>query len=337
MDWSTPYSTVMNVLIYFNWPVKFWNIPDAHVEILRNRFPSVFFTYTTDETAAAAAMANADIVFTARISAAVLENSRRLRWIQSSATSVSTLPLADLATRGVVITNTRTLQAGPIAEHVMGGILILSRKFDLTLAAQRDSRWIQNEMTESATPWCIERKAMTILGLGSIGTEVARRAHSFGMKITAVRRRSNLPKPEFVDRVLAAEEINEALIGCDVLVIAAPFLASTDRLIHAGRISMLNRDALLVNVARRKIVDQPAMIHALQTGQLGGAVLDVFDHEPLDASSPLWTLPNVIVTPHIASLRPDHWDDVVELFSENLQRFERGDLLLNTVDPLAGY
>jgi phosphoglycerate dehydrogenase-like enzyme len=219
----------------------------------------------------------------------------------------------------------------------MGGILVLSRKFDLTLAAQRDRRWIQNEMTGDATPWCIEGKTMTILGLGSIGTEVAKRAHSFGMKITAVRRRLTEPKPRFVDRVLVAEEIEAGLTGCDVLVIAAPFLASTDRLIHAGRISMLNRGALLVNVARGQIVDQSALISALQMGQLGGAVLDVFDREPLDTSSPLWTLPNVIVTPHIASLRPDHWDDVVDLFSENLQRFERGDPLLNIVDPLAGY
>jgi phosphoglycerate dehydrogenase-like enzyme len=195
---------------------------------------------------------------------------------------------------------------------------------------------IANEV-EMFTAAFEERMASLEGGLGAIGTEVARRAHSFGMKITAVRRRSSQPRPPFVDRVLAADEIDEGLTGCDVLVIAAPFLASTDRLIHAGKISMLNRGALLVNVARGKIVDQSAMIRALQTGQLGGAVLDVFEHEPLDASSPLWTLPNVIVTPHVASLRPDHWDDVVDLFSENLRRFERGESLLNIVDPTAGY
>jgi phosphoglycerate dehydrogenase-like enzyme len=173
--------------------------------------------------------------------------------------------------------------------------------------------------------------------MGSIGTEVARRAHAFDMKITAVRRRPDEPKPQFVDRVLGAEQIDEALRKCDVLVIAAPFLASTDRLINAGRISMLNRGALLVNIARGKIVEQAAIIGALETGQLGGAVLDVFEQEPLDASSPLWTLPNVIITPHIASLRPDHWDDVIDLFSENLRRFQRGEPLLNRVDPRAGY
>jgi phosphoglycerate dehydrogenase-like enzyme len=327
----------MDVLIYFNWPVKFWNIPDSHVEILRERFPSVSFTYTTDERTAAVAAANAEVVLTARMSAAALEHAPRLRWVQSSASSVSTLPLSELAARDIVVTNTRTVQAGPIAEHVMAGILVLSRMVHRTLAAQRDRRWIQNEMTVSAIPRCIAGNTMTILGLGSIGTEVARRAHAFDMTITGVRRRPNEPKPQFVDRVLGAEQIDEALRGCDVLVIAAPFLASTDRLINAARISLLNRGALLVNVARGKIVYQPAMIRALETGQLGGAVLDVFDHEPLDDSSPLWTLPNVIITPHVASLRPDHWNDVIDLFSENLRRFQRGEPLLNRVDPEAGY
>jgi phosphoglycerate dehydrogenase-like enzyme len=327
----------MNVLIHFNWPVKFWNLPDTHVEFLRKRFRHIAFTHTADENEAAAAVAETDVLFASRLPAAALNHSPRLRWIQSSASSVSTLPLSDLAARGVVVTNTRTLQAGPIAEHVMGGILVLSRRFDLTLAAQRNRRWIQNEMTGRAIPWCIERKNMTILGLGSIGTEVARRAHSFGMKITALRRRLTEPSPQFVHRVLASDQIDEGLNGCDVLVIAAPFLPSTDRAINARRISMLNRGALLVNIARGKIVDQPAMISALDSGQLGGAVLDVFDHEPLEDSSPLWMMPNVVITPHIASLRPDHWDDVIDLFSENLKRFERGDPLLNTVDPAAGY
>ncbi len=327
----------MNVLIYFNWPVKFWNIPDSHVEILRKRFPSVSFTYAIDERTAATAAANAEVVLTARMSAAALENARCLRWVQSSASSVTTLPLSELAAREIVVTNTRTVQAAPIAEHVMAGILVLSRMLHRTLAAQRDRRWIQNDMTGSATPWCIAGKTMTLLGLGSIGIEVARRAHAFDVTITGVRRRPNEPKPQFVDRGLGAEQIDEALHGCDILVIAAPFLASTERLINAARISLLNRGALLVNIARGKIVDQPAMIGALETGQLGGAVLDVFEHEPLDGSSPLWTLPNVIITPHIASLRPDHWDDVIELFSENLRRFQRGEPLLNRVDPKAGY
>jgi D-2-hydroxyacid dehydrogenase (NADP+) len=327
----------VKVLIYFDWPVKAWNIPESHVEILRERFPEISFRYTTDEQEAMATAAAMDIIFAARIGAPTIQNAPRLRWIQSSASSVSSLPLPELAARGIALTNTRSLQGGPIAEHVMGGILILARRYHVTLAAQRESRWIQNEMTGNAIPGCIEGKAMTILGLGSIGNETARRAHAFGVKVTAVRRKAGEPKPPFVDRVLGPDQLETGLRGCDVLVIAAPFLASTNRLIGEAQLSLMNRGALLVNVARGKIVDETAMIAALKTGQLGGAVLDVFDHEPLDPSSSLWTLPNVIITPHIASLRPDHWDDVVDLFSENLQRFMRGDSLLNPVDLAAGY
>ena len=327
----------MNVLIYFNWPVEFWNVPDSHVEILRSRFPDITFTHTSDETEATNAAVTADVIFTSRMSPSTLRNASRLRWIQSSASSVSTLPLNELAAGQIVVTNTRTLQGPPIAEHVMGGLLVLARRYNLTLAAQREARWIQNQMAGDATPWCLEGKAMTILGMGSIGQETASRARAFGMKIKAVRRRPGQPKPPFVDKVYGPDQLPAALHGCDVLVIAAPFLASTDRLIGDTEISLMNRRALLVNVARGKIVDEAAMISALKSGQLGGAVLDVFDREPLDPASPLWTLPNVVITPHVASLRPNHWDDVIELFSDNLRRFMQGEPLRNLVDVGVGY
>jgi phosphoglycerate dehydrogenase-like enzyme len=327
----------MKVLIYFNWPVSFWNLPESHLEILRKRFPEIAFLHTSDEQAAAMEASDAHVIFTSRMASSAIQNATRLKWVQSSASSVSTLPLQDLAARGILVTNTRTLQGPPIAEHVMGGLLVLARRFNLTLAAQRERRWIQNELSGEDVPWCLDGKAMTILGLGSIGSETARRAHAFGMKITAVRRRTTETRPSFVDRILGPGELDVALRGCDVLVIAAPFLVSTDRLITAREFSLMNRGALLVNVARGRIVNEADMIDALRSGQLGGAVLDVFDHEPLDTSSALWQLPDVIVTPHIASLRPNHWNDVVDLFSENLRRFRRGEPLLNSVDLTAGY
>jgi len=125
--------------------------------------------------------------------------------------------------------------------------------------------------------------------------------------------------------------------GCDVLVIAAPFIPETDRLIGARQLALLNRGAILVNVARGRIVDEREMIAALEEKRLGGAVLDVFDREPLDSASPLWSLPNVVITPHCSGVRPDHWDAVIELFGDNLLRFRHGEPLLNLVDCDAGY
>jgi phosphoglycerate dehydrogenase-like enzyme len=157
------------------------------------------------------------------------------------------------------------------------------------------------------------------------------------MRVTGVRRRLDQPAPPFVDSIVGPDRLNEALRGCDVLVISAPSLPETDHLIGAEQIALLNPGAIIINVARGQIIDEPALLAALQSGRIGGAVLDVFDREPLDRTSPLWSLPNVIVSPHSAGVRPDHWEEVIDLFSENLRRFQRGDTLLNMVNSEAGY
>ena len=157
------------------------------------------------------------------------------------------------------------------------------------------------------------------------------------MRVTGIRRRTNEPKPAFMDRIAGPDELDDTLRSCDVLVVAAPFIAETDRMIGAGQLALLNRGAIVINVARGKIIDESALITSLQSGHVGGAVLDVFEREPLEAASPLWGLPNVIVSPHVSGVRPDHWDEVMDLFSENLKRFERGEPLLNLVDVRAGY
>ena len=328
----------VNVLVYTVWPVRFWNVPKPHVGRLRETFPDVKFTHALNEAEALAAAEDAEAMLASRLSASIVQKASRLRWVHSTASSVGTLSIKDLAPRGIVVTNSRGVQAVPIAEQVMGGILVLSRRLHLTLAAQRECRWIQNELTEDGVwPWSLSGRAITILGLGTIGLEVARRAHAFGMQVTGVRRRATEPKEPFVDRVAGPEQLDSTLSGCDVLVISAPFLPETDRLIGAGRLALLNRGAILVNVARGRIVEEQAMITALQSGHLGGAVLDVFDHEPLDPASPLWSLPNVVLTPHSSGIRPGHWDDVIDLFSRNLRRFQRAEPLLNVVDCAAGY
>ena len=327
----------MNVLVYTFWPVKFWNVPEAQVRRLRERFPDVRFTQALNEAEALAAIEDADAALASRLTPAMVGCAARLRWVHSTAAAVNILPLQDLAPRKILVTNSKGIQAAAMAEYVLGGLLVLSRRFNLTLAAQRERRWIQNELTDGAWPWSLHGRRMTIIGLGTIGQEVARRAHAFGMKVTAVRRRLTEVSPPFVDRIAGPDQLPDALGGCDVLVLAAPSVPETDRLIGARQIALLNRGAILINVARGRIVDEAAMIAALQNGQLGGAVLDVFDHEPLDTGSVLWTLPNVVITPHSSGVRPDHWDEVIDLFSENLDRFQRGELLLNVVDCAAGY
>ena len=325
-------------MIFTVWPVAFWQTPKSQVDRLRKRFPEISFRHALTDDEASVAIETTDIALASRLSGAMVERAPRLRWVHSTAAAVANLlPLDEFAARGILVTNSRGIQAVPIAEHVMGGLLVLARRFNVMSDAQRDHRWIQNELTRDAWPWSLQGRKMTILGLGTIGQEVARRAHAFGISVTGIRRRLEQPAPPFVERMVGPDRLHDALPGCDVLVISAPFISGTDGLIGAREIALLNAGAIIINVARGKIVDEAALIAAIQSGHLGGAVLDVFEREPLDRASPLWGLPNVIISPHSAGVRPDHWDEVIDLFSENLRRFRRGEPLLNMVNCDAGY
>jgi phosphoglycerate dehydrogenase-like enzyme len=328
----------MNVMIFTVWPVAFWQTPKSQVDRLRKRFPEISFRHALTDDEASLAIETTDIALASRLSAAMVERAARLRWVHSTAAAVANLlPLDEFAARGIIVTNSRGIQAVPIAEHVMAGLLVLARRLNVMFDAQRDRRWIQNELTRDAWPWSLQGRKMTILGLGTIGQEVARRAHAFGISVTGIRRRLEQPAPPFVERMVGPDRLHDALPGCDVLVISAPFISGTDGLIGAREIALLNAGAIIINVARGKIVDEAALIAAIQSGHLGGAVLDVFEREPLDRANPLWSLPNVIISPHSAGVRPDHWDEVIDLFSENLRRFQRGEPLLNMVNCDAGY
>src|SRR5206468_8254857 len=232
---------------------------------------------------AAKAIQTADVALASRLSTAMVEGAPHLKWVHSTAAAVAgLLPLRDFTKRGIMVTNSRGIQAAPIAEHVLGGLLVLARRFNLMLDAQREHRWIQNELTQNAWPWSLHGRKMTILGFGTIGQEVARRAHAFGMQVTGIRKRVDQPTPSFVHRIVGPDQLNDALRGSDVLVISAPSLSETDRLIRAEQIALMNRGAVIVNVARGKILDEAVLSSALREGHLGGAVLDVFEREPLD-------------------------------------------------------
>jgi phosphoglycerate dehydrogenase-like enzyme len=329
----------MKVLIFITWPVKAWTIPDEKVALLTARFPNIEFVHVRTIAEAREVMSDVEVAFTPHLTPDMVTASAapQLKWVHSPAAAVEgLLPLAELAARGIVVTNSRGIQAVPIAEHVIGGVLMLSRKFDRMLDAQRAHRWIQNDLFDD-WPWVLNDRRMTIVGLGTIGMEVAKRAHAFGMKITGVRRNTDQPRPRIIERVLGTDQLDEALTGCDVLVLCAPGVASTQGIIGAKQLALLNAGAILVNVARAQIVDGAALLHALESRALGGAVLDVFEKEPLDPASPLWAMPNVVITPHSSGFRSTHFDDVTALFVENFRRYQRLKPLKYVVDLAAGY
>jgi phosphoglycerate dehydrogenase-like enzyme len=183
----------------------------------------------------------------------------------------------------------------------------------------------------------IKGTEVLLVGVGGIGAACAARFAAHGARVTAVRRRTAATVPPGVLRVHPVSDLRQVLPSAEVVVLAAPQTSSTQGLFGREQLAAMRRDAVLINVSRGKLVDEAALAEALWDGAIGGAGLDVFAHEPLDPASPLWDLPNVIITPHTSGFRPDHWDAATDLFAENLRRFDRGEPLLNVVDKQAGY
>jgi phosphoglycerate dehydrogenase-like enzyme len=240
----------------------------------------------------------------------------------------------------IVITIPRGIRSRPIAEHVLGVSLAMARRLHIAIRRQVVHAWAQDELEHSTTSiTTLHGRRMGIIGLGSIGSEVARLAIAMGMRVLAIRRRvaEQLPGTDGIDEVLPPERLDYLLGASDIIVLSAPQTAATVRLIGARELSRMKPHALLVNIARGTLVDDEALIAALRSNRLGGAALDVFSDEPLDAASPYWDMPNVIVTPHTSGAMVGYWPTLVGLFEENLRRLEAGQTLLDVVDKHAGY
>jgi D-2-hydroxyacid dehydrogenase (NADP+) len=327
----------MIVLVSIQQPVHAWQIPTAAVTRLRERFPHVSFVHAVDEAQRARGLETCDVAYTWILSAAELQRAPRLRWVHTSAVAVETLCLPELFARGVVVSNTRGVQATPIAEHVFATVLALAKQLPFALDHQRRATWVQNAFTGDRLPWLLRGRTLGLIGTGTIGAEIARLGAAFGMTVIATRRRPDRAEVGAISEVLPASDLSELLSRADVVVIAAPLTPETEGLIGPAEIARLKRGSVLVNVGRAKIVQTEALIDALHSGHLAGAALDVFPQEPLPSAHPLWTCPNVILTPHTSGFRQGHWDEVIDLFGDNLARFERGDELRFRVLPELGY
>jgi phosphoglycerate dehydrogenase-like enzyme len=216
-------------------------------------------------------------------------------------------------------------------------LLALRRKLSIAVIRQAAHQWAQNDMYKSAPFKLLRGSRMGLVGAGAIGSAVARLAAAVGMHVVALRRHPFKGRPEGVETVLPPSELGRVLADSDVIVLAAPVTEETRRLIGSSELRQMKPDAILVNVARGKLVNEAELTDELRRGTIGGAALDVFEQEPLDPESPLWDLPNVLITPHTAGFRQENWDLTTDLFCENLERFRGGRPLLCEVDKQAGY
>jgi len=225
-----------------------------------------------------------------------------------------------------------------VAEHVVALMFALAKKIPQSVLLQQKCIWGQETIwNEGQHPQEIAGGTLGVIGVGSIGGRVARIAASLGMHVIAVREHPEKGTPDGVEQVFPLTELDQLLGQSDFVVLAAPLLAATERLINADRLAHMKPSGYLINVGRGPQVDQLALVEALRTRQIAGAALDVFDREPLPADSPLWNLDNLLITPHTAGLTDRLWQRHYELFSENLRRYIAGEPLLYVVDKHKGY
>ena len=327
----------MNILVSIQQPVRAWQIPAECVAVLRERFPDITWNHATDPEARARGLEQCDVAFTWILSAAELATAPRLKWLHTSAVAVETLALPELFARGIIVSNTRGVQSAPIAEHVLAVVLALAKQLPFVLEGQRERRWTQNEFIGDRLPWLLRGRTLGLIGIGTIGSEIATRAAAFGMKVVALRRRAGAERIPGVEETLAPGSLDALLERADVLVIAAPLTPETLQMIGAPELARMKRGSILINVGRARIIDHAALADAVRSGHLGGASLDVYHQEPLPPDDPLWTLPNVILTPHTSGFRQGHWHDVIDLFSDNLRCYLRGDRVRFRIEPELGY
>ncbi|PYR47140.1 MAG: D-2-hydroxyacid dehydrogenase [Acidobacteria bacterium] len=331
----------LNILVAVISPAAAWVMPRRFVDQLRLQFPQHTFLDAWDRQTLRRLLPEVDAAFTPFVDRDVFPSATRLQWVQSPAVGVGSLMFPELLASDVMVTSARGIRARAIAEHVIGVTIALARRLPAAIRAQVAHRWAQDELEgPEADVRTLHGQRMGIVGLGSIGMELVKIAAPFGFRISAIRRRANEPTPDgpfTIDEVWPPDRLPDLLARSDVVVLAAPHTPETKRLIGRPELDRVKRGALLVNIARGRLVDDDALAEALRDGRLGGAALDVFSREPLDPSSPYWDLPNVIITPHTSGAMQDYWTPLVALFSENLRRFERGLPLLNVVDKVAGY
>ena len=327
----------MKVVIGVISPAAAWVLPRAFVDQLRREFPRHTFLEAWDREALRHALRDADAAFAAFLDRDLVPSLTRLRWVQVPAAGVTHLLSPEVIASPIVLTSARGVRARAMAEHVLGVTLALARQLHVAIRHQAAREWALDELETGGTIRTLLGKRMGIVGLGAIGVEVARAATAFGMRVSAVRKRADQPVPENVDEVFPPDRLHDLLSKSDVVVLSAASTVETRHLIGASALNAMRRGALLVNVARGRLIDDDALIEALGDGRVGGAALDVFTKEPLEPASPYWTLPNVIVTPHVSGAMEDYWTPLVALFSENLRRFEAGQPLINVVDKEAGY
>jgi len=332
---STPEDTKLTICVWH--PFSEWRPRPAMARAIRTRWPEMRVVHLPDYTRLVAELPDTDIFVGYSIKAEQLGVAKQLKWIHSTAAGVAQLMYPELRKSGIVVTNPRGIFAIPMAEHVMGLMLALARNFPDSVRHQDKAQWAQQalwDLPQHLTE--LHGQLLLIVGFGSTGKELARRANAFNMRVWGVSRSGKEDSP-LAEKVLPAAELAAALPQADYVVIAAPETPDTRHMIGPKEIASMKPGARLINVSRGPLLDESALVHALEEGKLGGAALDVTLTEPLPPESQLWKTPNLLITPHTSATSDRLWERETTLLMEQLERWFDGRELLNRVDFSRGY
>lgn len=295
------------------------------LDALRREEPGAEIIASEDLQELHAAVPGAEVVLLAprhgRLLTELWRDLSATKWIHALGAGVEALPFDLLRRSDIIVTNSRGLYADALGEFAIAGMLWFAKDLRRIVRNQAARRWERLEVER------LEGKTVGVIGYGGIGQAVGRRATALGMRVVSVRRQQ-----EFGDAT-----VDEVIAEADYLVLSTPLTPSTFHLLNRERIGAMRPESVLINISRGQIVDEAALAEALQAKKIRGAVLDVFETEPLPAESPLWALENVLISPHSADHTADSHHRAMTFFIENLRRYQRGESLENVVDKEQGY
>jgi phosphoglycerate dehydrogenase-like enzyme len=304
---------------------------DEYVERLREHLDGAEIVRTQDNAEIERALARADVAILSGDLDDRYADAPNLRWVHCDHAGLNKSARPWVFERGLLVSSSSGRSAPALAEHAILFMLLFAYRFPDFLAAQRKHQWGvpgQNQLRG------LIGRTVGIVGLGNTGQELATRAQALGMRVLGYRRRAE--EVPGVDRLYAAERgdsLDNLLQESDFVVLATPLSDATHHLLGARELGLMKRSAVLVNMARGGVVDEAALLSALREGQIAGAGLDVFEREPLPATSPLWDLPNVLITPHMTPQVPDRTGRSLAMIVENVRRYRAGEPLLNLLTP----
>jgi len=308
---------------------------EAAIPELRAQYPAVTVAWCPAQDGLADALADADVYF-GWLTRDDFLAAKRLRWVQSPSSGVDRfLAIPELARGSVLLTSASGTHANCLAEHTFAMILAFTRGIRECVVQQQARHWSNREYRPAMRE--LTGSTMGIVGLGNVGRAIAHRAAAFEMRVVAVDVTPG-PPPAGVERVAGLDGLGALLAESDYVVVTVPWTRETSGMIGAAEIARLKPGAMVVGISRGGIIDEGALVAALRAGRLAAAALDVTSTEPLPNDSPLWDVPNLLITPHVAGGTQFEASHILEIFAENLGRFIRGESpLRNQVDKARGF